>query len=290
MMQRRRFLTVSAAFACAPHIAQASVWRGRAFGAEVSVSLEGPRDRVAQALAEVAETVHRMEQHFTLHDPTSELSRLNRDGWLRPSPVFADLVMAADEAHHLTDGLFDPTVQALWLALQDGAPREDAQGRVGWHRVRRHDGVLRMDRDQHLTFNGIAQGFATDRLTEHLGSAGFDKVLVNIGEHAALGGPFRIGLVDPQQGYLGDRVLQNGAIATSSPFGTRVNGAPHIMAPGGQAPLWSTISIEAPSATMADALSTAAVFMDRASLERLKHAAPVTQIIAVNTNGRLITI
>jgi thiamine biosynthesis lipoprotein len=150
--------------------------------------------------------------------------------------------------------------------------------------------MIELQSGQALTFNGIAQGFATDVMRLLLRKHGAETALVNIGEQAAMGGPFTLGLEDPTHGHLGTRELRDRAIATSSPDATRLGDRAHILGPHGETPLWSTVSIEAPSATMADALSTAAVFMDRPALDRLKVAAGLHRITLVDPDGNLQTV
>jgi thiamine biosynthesis lipoprotein len=69
-----------------------------------------------------------------------------------------------------------------------------------------------------------------------------------------------------------------------------LGGRAHILGPRGETPLWSTVSIEAPSATLADALSTAAVFMERDRLRRLKVAAGLHRITLVDADGDIQTL
>ncbi|MHA6324628.1 FAD:protein FMN transferase [Roseivivax sp. CAU 1753] len=288
-MRRRRFLTLAATFACAPRLAVAGTWRGFALGADVSVQLDGPRAEVSAMLADIPVILDRVEAAFSIYRAGSEVSRLNRDGWLRPSPLFRQLTDLADTAHRLTGGGFDPTVQPLWRALAEGRDPTAARAAIGWGRVRRGDAV-QLAPGQALTFNGIAQGFATDLVSDHLADRGASGALIDIGEHRALGGPFRLGLSDPAHGLLGMRTLRGGAVATSSPGALRLGHAAHILSPDGAVPRWSTISIEAPRATMADALSTAAVFMDAAQLQALKARAAITRITTVDGAGNLRTI
>lgn len=290
-MNRRRFLTLTAAFVCAPAVTRAATWQGRALGADVSVTLSGPRSETDRALSGIPATLEQIEQLFSLYRPGSALTRLNRDGRLAPvSPLFHALVTLADCAHRLTGGLFDPTVQPLWRALAEGTDPTPARRLIGWSRViaTRKDIILAPG--QNLTFNGIAQGFATDLIRSSLEAQGFTRALVDIGEQAALGGPFRIGLVDPTHGPLGQRTLTGGAVATSSPAALRLGAETHILGPDGRAPLWSTVSIEAPTATLADALSTAAVFMPKPALATLKRRAGLTRITTVDAEGNLSSL
>ncbi|WP_146589803.1 FAD:protein FMN transferase [Puniceibacterium confluentis] len=290
-MKRRRFITLAAGFACAPRLSVAQTWQGRALGAEVSVRIEGPRDLTRQALADLPGIIAGVEAAFSLFRPDSELSRLNRQGGLRaPSQMMRAVLGDAARANRLTGGLFDPTVQPLWQALALGGDTAAAQALIGWERVSLNDAIT-LEHGQALTLNGIAQGYATDLVVQRLVALGARQALVDLGEQAAVGGPFRLGLSDPSQGVVGWRTLRDGAVATSSPGALRLGaGQGHILAPDGRAPLWSTLSIEAPSAALADALSTAAVFMDPKELARLKSAARLGRIIAVSDGGRVLRI
>lgn len=290
MMKRRRFLCLSAAFACAPRFAAAATWRGQALGAEVGITLGGPRDETGPALAAIPALLEEIESLFSLYRADSALVRLNRAGQLAAPPAFLRLAEAVTGAHDLTGGLFDPTVQGLWQALSRGEDPRAARAAIGWHRVVLKGSELRLAPGQALTFNGIAQGFATDLVRDLLRDRGFVRALVNIGEHAALGGPFRLGLADPAQGLIGQRTLTDGAIATSSPLADRLHGLAHIQSPDGRPPLWSTVSIESPSAAWADALSTAAVFMERWALAALKRDAALTRITLVTPEGDVTTL
>lgn len=291
MMKRRRFLALSAAFACAPTLSRADTWSGRALGADVSVTLHGPREMTQKALADVPRLLVNFEQTFSLFQPTSSLSKLNMMGRLRnPNALMRALMRRADQAHALTAGLFDPTVQPVWDALARGRDVTRAKEAIGWHRVRSSDDMIELQTGQALTFNGIAQGFATDVMRLLLARHGATHALVNIGEQAAMGGPFTLGLEDPDHGHLGTRELRDMAIATSSPAAMILGDRAHILGPRGERPIWSTVSIEAQSATLADALSTAAVFMERDALERLKIAADLHRITVVDADGDLQTV
>ncbi|CUH77352.1 FAD:protein FMN transferase [Tropicibacter naphthalenivorans] len=289
-MNRRRFLTLSAAFACAPHVAQASTWTGRALGAEVSVTLSGPREATAQALADIPKALGHFETLFSLYRDGSDLTRLNATGQITPAPEMTALLEAAREAHALTNGLFDPTVQPLWQALATGADPAPARKLIGLHRVTSDANSIHLAPGQQLTFNGIAQGFVTDAIKAHLTSAGFTKALINIGEYAALGGPYRLGLSDPTHGHMGHTTLTNQAIATSSPGALRLGSETHILGPAGQTPLWATVSLQGPSATLADALSTAAVFMTANQLAQLKTKARLSRVTVIDAEGKLTTL
>lgn len=286
-MKRRRFLGIAACFAATPLCALTNRWQGQALGGLVSVTLRGPRTESQAALSELPKILEQIENSFSLYRP-SELTQLNASGQIRASTRFLALLQDCQKAWKLTDGLFDPTVQPLWHALAKGTNPQRAHSLIGWDRVTYGpDNRVRLAPGQELTLNGIAQGFATDAIADTLLKRGFDDCLINMGEHRALGGPHRLALVDPLHGNVGQRSLNNTAIATSSPSALTLGNAPHILSPQGHAPRWSTISIETPSATLADALSTAAVFMDEPRLGRLKKAAGLSRITTLDQAGNL---
>lgn len=286
---RRRFLTIVAAFAATPAQAQRHSWQGRAFGAEIGMVLHGPPELTAPALAAARQVIAEVERRFSLFDPTSDLVRLNRTGRLRPDRKFHALMQAADQAHRLTDGLFDPTVQPLWAALARGEDPRAAQALIGWDRVRFDAAEVRLDAGQALTFNGIAQGFATDRVAGVLAAHGLTRTLINIGEYRGAGGPWRLGLHDPQHGALGALSLTEGAVATSSPQATALGETGHILHAAAR-PQWSSVTVEAETAVLADALSTAAVLAPLGQLRALRRAKGVRRILLVDRAGDLTSL
>ena len=152
--------------------------------------------------------------------------------------------------------------------------------------------TIRLSPYQQLTFNGIAQGFATDLIRADLAALGLTRALINIGEFTALGGPFTLGLSDPEQGLFATRRLTDQAIATSSPGAMRVAGRPHILhRDPARTPRWSTVSVISPSAAVADAASTAFTLMTRAeiahSIDRLPTGTSATLLAG---NGDLVTL
>lgn len=259
-MNRRRFIALAGALALAGPSAMAETtrWRGVALGADASITIRGPKAEAARAIGAARAAIRRAEALFSLHDPESALARLNRDGALADPPAELSALLAlSGRLHEATGGRFDPTVQPLWRALATGEDAEEAAKLVGWRCVSL--APLRLGQGQALTLNGIAQGFATDMAAEALKAAGAREVLVNLGEFRAAGGRWRIGVEDPAAGLVAVAPLAEGALATSSPGALSVGGRAHILGPSGEAPLWSTVTVEAASAALADGLSTALV-------------------------------
>ncbi|MEP5730520.1 MAG: FAD:protein FMN transferase [Sulfitobacter sp.] len=289
-LTRRRFISIAAASAALPGSAHAHSWQGHAFGAQVSLTLRGSKEQAARALKEARGLILQMEHLFSLYDPASALVELNKTAILRkPDAHFLALMQASDLAYTQTRGLFDPTVQPLWMAHASGQDPSKGYRAVGWDRVRFAPEQITLDTDQALTFNGIAQGYATDVVTNALAARGFTGALVNIGELRGMGGLWTIGIKDPVHGILGTRQLNNEAIATSSPAATSIGEQGHILHPNAR-PKWSSVSVQAPSATMADSISTAMVLADRPHIEQIKMQTGISHVILIDFDGNLSSL
>lgn len=293
-------------------------WRGVALGADASLRIYHPdaaeaKRMIADALAEV----HRLEHVFSLYDDTSALSRLNREGELADPPQeLVELLAASKRYARATAGAFDPTVQPLWdlYATHFSRPDADPNGpspvdiataraRCGYEQVAIDVGQIVFDRaGMALTLNGIAQGYITDRIAELLRARGVTHTLVDMGETRALDGnpagrPWSVGIKDPrvQDGLLEKLALDNQAIATSGGYGTEFDASGrfnHIFDPatGLCANRYLSVSVIAPTATCADALSTALSVMsiDRAS--SVLADAGATQAHFLLADGRVIDL
>lgn len=289
-------------------------WKGRALGAPARLTLVHPERSVAEgAIALCLDEVMRLERVFSLYDPGSELTRLNRDG--RLDVASHDLRMLLAESRRLTvasGGAFDVTVQPLWRAHADhfarpGAdpagpdPRsvDAARALVGAAGIDLSGTGVRLARPgMALTLNGIAQGFITDRVAGLLRNAGFDRVLVQLGEISALDAPsddagWRVRIPDP---LLPTRTvttldLVNRAVATSSgqatPFETSARHH-HILDPAtGRSPnRYRGTTVIAGRAALADALSTALYILPPREGARLVQGEPGTRAIVVDADGR----
>lgn len=298
LLSRRRFIAVVAAAAVSGPARAGGVrdtWRGRALGSDASITVEGPSEVVADALPRAVAALRRAERLWSLHDPGSALSRLNAQGRLEaPDADTLALLSVADRVHALTGGRFDPTIQPLWRALAEGggsAAVAQARATLGWSRVEVSRDAVRLGPGQALTLNGIAQGAAADLVVAALREAGLTAALVDTGETAGFGGSWRLGLSDPVHGLVATRRLRSGAIATSSPGAMRLGSESHILDPTGAGPLWSTVSVEAETATLADALSTAACLMPAGELRDIAARVPhIRRITLVDPDSNLQSI
>ncbi len=291
-MNRRRFLMISAASLVAGRAgAEVTTWQSDALGGTLRVDLRGPRGLADETSSGIAAIIEEVEAAASLFRPDSALSRLNAGGRLDDPPqALRDMLALSDALHRQTEGLFDPTVQPLWRALAEGGDAAQARGLIGWGRVRLGDRI-EIGSGQSLTLNGLAQGYAADRVRGRLAEAGYGPALIDMGEFAAIGGPFLLGIEDPDLGVVATRRVTGGAVATSSPAAMRIGGQDHILGPRGEPPAWSTISVEAESAALADGLSTAICLMPLPHLrDVVGRMSGVSRIVAVSLAGDVLSL
>lgn len=294
---RRRVLAIAAVAAGLPLSGRAEeatgaplvTWTGEVLGTVGSISLRHP-DRAAaeRIVARSVTELRRLEALFSLYRPDSLLVELNRRGVLvAPPPEMRRILEAALHFAAVTDGVFDPTVQPLWdlyrahFARPEADPAgpstaavAEAQARIGHRRLRvGPDAILFTQRGMAVTLNGIAQGYITDRVVDLLRAEGVAHTLVDLGEARAVGAhsaarPWRVALEDPAAPNRPWKTLDlvDRAVASSGDDGFVFDEAgrfTHLLDPGtGQSPRrYRAVSVVAPDATTADALSTACALM-----------------------------
>ncbi len=227
-----------------------------------------------------------IEDVMSIYRPTSELSRLNRDGVLAaPHPYFVEVLRAAQSMSEQSGGAFDVTVQPLWelYANAQRAKRipsdqqiEIARRSVDWKKLRVTRSQIQLDDDGlAITLNGIAQGFAADRVMSVLREHGVQHALIDTGEIGSLGSkadkmPWSVGIQHPRdrEAYISVVQLAGRCLATSGDYATSFSDDHrhhHLLDPRtGHSPSdLASVSIAAKTALEADALSTA-VFVMRA--------------------------
>ena len=326
-ISRRRAISIMAAASGLPLLgAKAAsaamtpvVWHGQALGAPATLILNHPdRAKAERLIDRVVAEVGRLEAIFSLYRETSTLCELNRVGGLAAPPAeFVELLEACRVAWRTSKGAFDPTVQPLWTlyarhfassgmdpagpALQD---IEDARSRIGFDAVHFNPHRIVFTRPHMaLTLNGIAQGYVTDRVVDLLKAEGVTNSLINMGESRALGpkadgASWKVKLAETEVGGGSDIIIDlvDKAVATTSSTGFHFDGAGrfgHILDPREEAvpPFnYRRVTTIAPTATIADALSTAFSLMDEASIRTTVAHDPSIIVDLVDVNGSHIQL
>lgn len=290
MFTRRHMIVISAAVALSPWAGNSRaastkrLWTGQALGARASIRLDHPQ---AEKIADrVMGEINRLENILSLYRTNSALSRLNRDARLDAPPFeLLECLSIVAAVHAASGGRFDPTVQPLWVLWAEAAavgkrPSEAAientLRNVGWAKAVVDPAAITLEPGMSLTLNGIGQGYIADRVASLLEAEGLNDILIDTGEFRALGGrpeggdwPMRL------ESGAGMKLRQR-ALATSASLGTTFDQAGHdghILDPITGRPVdavWRSVSVTAPSAAVADALSTAACLMpDLASIGKM---------------------
>ena len=254
--------------------------KAKALGTDVEITVLHRDEEIARkGIDSALNKIEHVEQLMSLYRQDSQLSLLNRKGVLRnPHPDLVAVLRKSMGLSKLTDGAFDVTVQPLWNlynrhAQSASLPSENeiakVRRRIGWEHVRIEEDIIFFDRPgMQVTLNGVAQGMAADFARQALEEEGIRDALIDAGEINAIGSPRRkdswhIAVQHPrQEGNIGKTKLQGRCFSTSGDYGTKFSDDyrhHHLFDPRtGISPTeLSAVSVAAPTALEADALSTA---------------------------------
>jgi thiamine biosynthesis lipoprotein len=295
--------TMLALTACA-RTPEPQQFTGPTMGTTYHVTVSGAAP--GRARPEVQSIIDRVlldaDRQLSTYDEASEISALNRDetqAWQDVSPTLYAVLKEARDASELTGGAFDITVApllALWgygPGAADGplpaafnpptaAQLAAARRSVGYDKLELRNTPRAAFRKRaagmRLTVDGIAPGYAVDRITEELLAAGHTDFIVEIGGEVRAhgqrpeGGPWRIAVEAPlatdRKPLVGMR-LRDAAVSTSGDYrDARMDTAgrrySHTIDPrtGGTVEgVLTSVTVIHPGAIRADAYATALMVM-----------------------------
>ncbi len=252
-------------------------------GTFVSITvIDTNQERAEKAIDSAFQEIERIEKLLSEYNPGSELSLLNRNGFLdNPSN---DLLYNLEKSRHyseLSDGAFDISVKPILdlykISFRNkGRPPTDeeineALKLVDYRKVGvRDDEVKFMKKGMGITLGGIAKGYAIDRAIEELKEKGIADTLVNAGgDMRAIGykenkNPWQIALENPRNKseYVSLILLEDKAVATSGDYERYFDSEKkfhHIVNPktGYSATELISVTVVTEKAIDADALATA---------------------------------
>ena len=301
-ISRRKFISISSiavGLSILPSSLQANVkkasWEGYALGAQANITLYHFDELyIKNILQECVIEIRRLEQIFSLFHRNSSIVRLNKNSFINnPPKELVELLTFSNKISSISNGSFDVTVQALWNlhskyysnnknfdSKNFQKELKEVKKNIGWEKILISTKKIRFkEKNTRITLNGIAQGFITDRITDLLSRRGFSNALINLGEIRSLGNhhngdSWKIGFsqIDKNTKLPNYVELKNQAIATSEIYGTKFNDKyHHIFNPrtGTSANFTKSVTIIAPTATLADALSTTVAVMPRKNSKKL---------------------
>jgi len=280
-----------------------------ALGAEVSmVVLHSSAARAQAALDAAFGELETVEELMSIYRPHSQLCRLNRDGVLKnPHPYFVEVLRCGQELSARSNGAFDVTVQPLWEVyasaqragrLPADAELDVARAKVDWRKLEAGSQQLRLaEKGMAVTLNGIAQGFAADRVLAVLREQGVKHALVNTGEIGALGrkedgARWKVGIQHPraEDAFAALAELEGKCLSTSGDYATPFSpdkSRNHIFDPKtGHSPQhFASVTVVAERGMVADAL-TKVVFVGGAEAGvNTAMQTPGTDIFMVRKDG-----
>lgn len=239
--------------------------------------------------------IERLQNLLSTHDPSSELSRLNREAADHPVPVCAEtyeVLRCADRLATESGGAFDYTVApalARWGLLPANLCRENAGGWRDVVLLRQRQ--VRFLRPLALDLGGIAKGFAVDAAIRVLIEHGVESAVVNAGGDLRVFGSqaTTIHLRHPAQPqtFAHTLRLQHAALATSSPCfterGWRGQRVSHLVNPLQAVAITGNLSVtvRARECWLADALTKVVLNAPRRAEKLLaKHEAEAFMLTA----------
>ncbi|MBK8986565.1 MAG: FAD:protein FMN transferase [Chloroflexi bacterium] len=247
-------------------------------GTVINLAIIG--DDAAIARSAITATFAEMERLIALFDHRqsgSPLARLNQSGHLAAPPTeLLGIIQQARQYSDLTSGAFDISVKPLLDAYRAGLPAAGQRPLVDYRQIEASAGHIRLGLPgMALTLDGIAKGRVVDGATAVLQTHGFPNILVEaggdlmgLGAHPD-GTPWRVGISHPRAtagALLRVLPITMRAAATSGDYQHSFSQdfrQHHILDPRtGLSPTdLASVTVLAPSATDADALSTAVMVL-----------------------------
>jgi thiamine biosynthesis lipoprotein len=132
------------------------------------------------------------DKSLSLYRDDSELSLFNRSHAIRfATPYFYPVLVKSKEVYDATNGIFDPTILPLTEAYGFGAKRESQNVDVNVDSVLKLIGFNQIEFDSisvqkakenvRLDFNGIAQGYSVDVISQFLEQKNIEQYMIEIG-------------------------------------------------------------------------------------------------------------
>ena len=239
----------------------------------MEITVIGADPACATALNAAFAVIERVQARMSYHDPTSELSRINRvavhQSILLSRPL-AKVLRAALALARESNGAFDPAIAPVlagWGLLPRLPGRDGRERRASWRDIELDSaGRVRFRAPLHLDLGGIAKGFAVDEAIACLRRRGLAHALVNAGgDMRALGDrSWPVVIRDPAQpgAEAAELSLRNAALATSAHYFSRRRWRGRLVSAliDGRARLpcghdARSVTTQAPTAMLADALT-----------------------------------
>ena len=302
-----------------PVIEKEKLLMGTIVQIKAPVGVNGNAREVGEAIDKAFAEIARVEGIFSVYDPASEISKINRldkGEALKISAEAFNLIDKAIEYSAKTDGAFDITVKPLidiWAKAKTHGrvPSEEyiklAAGKVGRSAVVLDKAGLTISFEKDgmaLDLGGVAKGYGVDRAIAILKENGIKDAIVNSGGDVyCLGArskrqPWSVGIRHPRDS---DRIfleikLKDKAVDTSGDYekyyildGKRYS---HIIDPRSGRPIGDKVlsaSVIADDATTADILATALCVLGRDGLSIISKLGGLDSVVVTKEGNNFVT-
>lgn len=280
-----------------------------AMGTLVSVStLASSAARAEEAIGRAMEEMDRLIGIFSRYEHDSAITVLNEVGRLDGSPPELTTVVDGSRAYHaLSRGAFDVSIAPvldLVVSAPNGMPAigelRDALDLVGTEGIVLEGRRVNFARPgMRITLDGIAKGFIVDAVADVLRHHRIRNYLINAGGDIRTAGrkpgrrPWTVAVQDPaKDGRYPDTIhLSDAAVATSGSYERyfdRDRLRHHIVdGSTGQSPdECAGVSVTAPTAMAADALSTAVFVMGPSAGVAFVDSLPGCECMIIDREGK----
>ncbi len=251
--------------------------------ARISIVLRDvPPQKAKWAMEQAFQLLKADNDRFDRYDPESELNRLNRQAGIAAFSASSQMFAILNQAKRfgtITKGAFDVTVGSL---QKNGG----------------YDSIILLSPGNRIKFSqalkvdlgGIATGFSLDQVAGVFRQSGIRDYLVDVGGDIICGGSgpsgrdWTIGVQSPfSNGLAGELSLSDKAVSTSGNYIKQ-----HILNPETAAPVASglvSVTVVAPKAITADALSTAFFVMGEEKIRSFLNENPGIGAILIRQNN-----
>ncbi len=270
-------------------------------------------DGEADALDSAMKLCKKYENLFSRTVETSDIVKINNSNGtpVTVDPETSELLKIALDIAEKSDGAFDPTVLPLvelWNVTKNTTPPKqdkitEGLKSVGYKNIHIDGNTVTANNGVKLDLGGIAKGYITDKVVEHLKQKKVTSAIINLGGNLYLlgnkkGEPFSVGIQKPfgnSDQHSAVLMMENKTAVTSGVYQRyfKHNGQlyHHIIDPKTGYPANNglyAVTVVSDSSSLADGLSTACLLLgtEKATALAKEYGA---ELIIITSDDQLIT-
>lgn len=314
----KKIIVLLLLFQCTFSVAQVARKRVvKLMGSRFDITMVAKDSASAEAYIDTAITeITRIENLISEWIPTTQVSEINRNAGIKPVKVdkeLFDLTQRGIEFSKLTDGAFDISWASMGKVWKfDGSMTEmpspeevkKSVAKVGYQNIildKKNQTIFLKLPGMRIGFGSTGKGYAADKTKEFMQQKGVTAGIVNASGDMNTWGkqpdgePWLVGITNPLDNHevFAYFPLEDSAVVTSGTYEKYVilNGKrySHIIdtRTGYPASGLSSVTVFAPSAELANGLSTAIIVMGEEAGMNLINQLPNVSCVMVNDHGKV---